>query len=208
MLRLLCYLCLVNSLCAQIDSSFRNRQELFLGLNVVSYSKGLGLNLGYTRHMANSKRTYFRLDAQYFNQFFNNTYSAEHSQEEFFYKDLMINNITLNGMFSYRFYQKNKNRFYFEMGVHLGVHIWQQRKGEYYERIGYYQYEKEEIKKNYFILPSNTGIDLGCGIRLGKRILLKPDFRIGIFNFVRLSHQQKIWNEPILLASFNVAYLL
>lgn len=203
-------LCFVNSIIAQVDSTFYNKQEIFLGINRVTRSKSLGFNLGYSRRILDTKKSYYRVDLQYFDQFENSTYFASNSDkyEEYYYKNLNINSITVNNMLSWGSYHDHKAIFYTEIGIYLGVNLWHRRKGTYYNWVGYYQYDKEDIKKNYFILPSSSGVNIGCAFRINKKILLKPDLRLGVFNFVRLAGEQKVWNSPVFWANFNVSYLL
>jgi hypothetical protein len=200
---------------SQEISSFRDKKEVFLGLNrdLKFDTVFIGFNTGYTRRIADTKRIYYRLDAQYIKQYHNSTQShyPEFLNEKNLYENLTTNCFTLYNMFSFRYYQKKTDRLYFELGFHLGINLWQQKKGSFFKLIGNYQYEQEEIKKNYFLTPSNAGIQLGFGIRATKKILLKPELRLGLLSFDKLYNRtnllaQMLINSPI-TANFNISYL-
>ena len=114
-------------------------------------------------------------------------------------------------MFSYRFYQKRKDRLYFEIGAYLGVNLWQQKNGQIVELEGFYQYKTKDFKKNYILLPNDLGIHLGFGVRLSKHILLKPELRFGAFSFDKLfkgnSFFEEMMRNATLPVSFNVSYI-
>lgn len=205
-------LTLCNFLFSQADSTFRKKQEVFCGMyyDVKYDSTFFGVNLGYTRFIADSKRTFYRIDVQNHKQYFSSTFGNNNGKNsEDYYKDLTINRITLNNMFSYRFFQKHKDRFYFELGFLIGIDLWQQKKGKYLKWTGFYEYAeaKDTIRKG-FLVPNNAALHLGCGIRVSKKIRLKPELRMSLFTFDRVYTGEENRNlDGVLLANFNLSYL-
>jgi hypothetical protein len=196
---------------AQEISSFRDKKEVFLGLNrdLKFDTIFIGFNTGYTRRIADTKRVYYRLDAQYTKRYYTTT--SYTPKDEFWYKNLFVKSLVLNNMVSYRFYQKRKDLFYFELGTYLGVNLWQQKDGQTVELEGFYQYKTKDFKKNYFLLPNDFGIHLGFGIRLSKHILLKPELRFAALSFDKLFKGDSFFEEMMrntkLLVNFNISYL-
>lgn len=202
----------VNSLFSQVDSTFRYKQEAFFGFNYdVKYdSTFFGINLGYSRFIQDSKRIFYRIDVQNHKQYFSSTFGNNNGKNaEDYYKDLTVNRITLNNMFSLRFFQKHKDRFYFELGFLIGIDLWQQKKGKYFKHTGFYEYaESEDIVKKGFLVPKNAALHIGCGIRVSKKILLKPELRLSVLTFDRVYEGQENRNlGTVLLAHFNLSYL-
>jgi hypothetical protein len=198
---------------SQEISSFRDKKEVFLGFNYdVRFDTAFyGVNLGYTRFIENSKRIFYRIDVHNHKQYYSRTFGnidSKSAQGSYFYEDLTINRISLNNMFSCRFFQKHKDRFYFELGLLIGIDLWQQKKGKYFKWLGAYQYENEDILKTNFLMPKNFSIHLGCGIRASKKILLKPELRLSVWTFdkVYYGNENRSLNT-VLLANFNVSYM-
>lgn len=200
----------VNSSFSQVDSSFRYKKEIFCGVNydVRFDTTSFGPIIGYTSHINKTKKMYFRLDMQYSNRFYNSTHANE-GKDAFWYEDLSLKSVIINTMFSYRFYQKRHDHFYFELGAYLGINLWQEKNGKSF--TGFYQTVPQNFKKTYIFLPDNTGIHLGFGIRVHRHILLKPELRLGVWSFDKLFEGSGVLNEMILntrlQANFNVAYL-
>lgn len=198
----------VNSLFSQVDSSFRDKKEVFCGINRdISFNDNVffGINTGYSSRIREEKNFYYRIDAQYTKRYFINTESNPH--DAFYYEDLMVNSIVLNNMLSYRFYQKRHDRFYFELGVYLGINLWQEKNGQ---TDGYYQTEKD-FNKTYFFLPNDVGIHFGCGVRVNKHILLKPELRFRTWSIDRLFEESgfiaNMMRNTAIPVSFNISYL-
>jgi hypothetical protein len=187
-------------------SSFRDKKEVFLGLNYNAY---YGFNGGFTKQIEQNKKIYYRLEIQNTKRYYINSWTD--NNDEFWYKDLTINSVLINNMFSYRFYQKRNDRFYFELGSYLGINLWQQKKGKTVELEGFYQYKTKDFKKTYILLPNDLGIHFGFGTRLSKHILLKPEMRLGVWSFDRMFEGDNIleliFSNLSGSLNFNIAYL-
>ncbi len=202
-------------------SSFANSQnlklleekrEVFLGVNkdIKFDTSFVGVNAGFTCPVRQVKKMYYQFDIHTHKQYFQNTLGntlSKSGQGTYYYEDLLINRLTFNNMFSLRFYQKKKNRLYFELGLFLGIDLWQKKIGQYYKWIGAYEYQKENIDKNNFLMPKNTGLHLDLGVCLGQKIIIKPNLRLSLFTFdkVYVGKDNRGLNA-VLLANFNLTY--
>lgn len=203
MKKIIFFLVFSNPLFSQLDSTFREKKEVFCGIN---YGGNLGFNAGYDNRIREKKRLYYRLDVQYAKRYYTNTNSDNF--DYFWYKNLTINSVIVNNMLSLRFYQKRHDRLYFETGAYFGINLWQVKNGQTYN---YNSNQTQGFNKTYYFLPNELGLHLGGGIRPTKHLLLKPEIRFGILTFDKLFEDDGFLDEmrrnARLSLSFNIAYL-